>query len=425
MTPLYLFTGDEFLAKRDADAKVAELVPGASAGLNWVVMDGASPREVAQELATMALFPGAKVVQLRDPEFLLPKKGKGDGLNRAREAWKAGRRKEAARRILAIAGKAGWGPEQLDPSNGSPGIEDWREQLQIELADADVTFLKEVAQFCRDEGVRAPEGDLSPLLQRFEAGLPRGHSLVINASELDAKNSLVALAKKLGGYVEHKVASRLRDLDLNEVAADFLAPFEKRLGRGVEAALKDRIGGNLRLLQSELEKLASYVPGKTIELADVELLVSRSREEEYTELSDALQKRDLKAALRYVEDAMGAGGHALMLLGAIASIVRGLIESWERTAELAPRGAPKSFDEFKARIFPKIEAEVEAKGGRVPHPYAAFIQMQAAGRFRRPELLAALRQCAEGDVLLKSSGSGRLIIERLLWTICANSPKTV
>jgi DNA polymerase-3 subunit delta len=296
-------------------------------------------------------------------------------------------------------------------------MEAWQEELQIELSDVDLAFLKEVAQFCRDEGIRAPEGDVTPLIQRIEQGLPPSHALVISASEVDAKNPLVSLARKKGELTERKVAQKLRDLDLSTVAADFLAPFKKRLGRGVEAALKDRIGGNLRLLQSELEKLATYTEKETVELADVELLVGRARDEEFMELSDALQKRDLKLTLRYVDDALGAGGHPLMLLGAVASIVRGLLESHERMRAFSPQGPPRSFDDFRSRLFPKIEEEAQASGSRVPHPYAAFLQMQAAGRFKRGELLAALRQCAEADLQLKSGG-GRLVIERLAWTLC-------
>ena len=54
----------------------------------------------------------------------------------------------------------------------------------------------------------------------------------------------------------------------------------------------------------------------------------------------------------------------------------------------------------------------------MPHPYAAFLSMQAAARYERRELLRALVACAEADVELKSSASGKLVIERLLWTVC-------
>ena len=49
--PLYLLVGEEFLVRKGADELVKKILPDASVGLNLSVMDGASPREVAQELA--------------------------------------------------------------------------------------------------------------------------------------------------------------------------------------------------------------------------------------------------------------------------------------------------------------------------------------------------------------------------------------
>jgi DNA polymerase-3 subunit delta len=45
--------------------------------------------------------------------------------------------------------------------------------------------------------------------------------------------------------------------------------------------------------------------------------------------------------------------------------------------------------------------------------------MQGAARYKRRELLDALVACAEGDLALKSSASSKLVIERLLWTVCS------
>lgn len=423
VAPVYLLAGDEFLVRKGADELVKALVPDAAMGLNYVVLDGGSPREVANELATLPLFPGRKVVLIRDPEFLAPKKGRGDALGKAREAWRAGRRKEGARRVLALAARAGWGAAQLDPSNsGAPSAEQWREELGVELADADIAFLKDVAAFCRDEGVTAPESDVSALLDLLEKGLPKGHALVVAATDLDAKNPVVKWAKDNGELIERKVASKLKDLDLSDLSAEVLRPLKKRLSKEAEKALKDRCGGNMRLVQSELEKLALYVEGTVIEVEDVELLVSRAREEEFMELSDALQKRDLESALRYAHEAMGQGNHPLQLLGTTAAIVRTLLENHERMRKIAGGNPPRSFDDFKHRVFPKIEQEAKEAKLRVPHPYAAFMSMQAAGRFKRTELLASLAACADADLGIKSSASGQLVIERLFWTICGRAP---
>lgn len=422
LTPVYVLWGEEFLIRKDAEALVKALVPEAAAGLNYIVLDSASPREIADELATMPLFPGRKVVLSRDPEFVAPKKGRADALSKARDAWRSGKRKEGARRLLALAARAGWGPTQLDPSaRGAPSAEDWKDELNVELAEVDLAFLKEVAAFCREEGITAPESDSSALLLLLEKGLPEGHVWVLAATDLDAKHPLLKWAQKEGHVLERKVAAKLKDLDLSELAKDVLAPFKKRLSRDAEAALKDRLGANMRLVQSELEKLALYVSGPVIEVADVQLLVARVRGEEFLELSDALQKRDLKAALRYTEDAMGQGSAPLMVLGAIASVVRTLVENQERVKSFGRGQAPRSFDEFRSRVWPAIEAEAKAQKLKVPHPYGAFLGMSASVRYGRGELRRAWKACAEADLALKSSGNGRLVLDRLLWTLLGKS----
>jgi len=391
--PLYLAWGEEYLARREADALVEALVPAALASLNLVVLDGASPREIALELATLPLLAGNKVVLLHDPEFLAPKKGRTDALAKARDAWKAGRRKEGARRLLALVARAGWGQEALEPGQpGAPSVEDWKEELSVPLAESDLDFLREVAAFVREEGLGAPESDASALLTLLERGLPAGHALVVAATDVEAKSPLLRLAREQGAVVERKLASRLRDLDLNQVARDFLRPFQKRLGPGAEEVLRER--------------------------SDVELLVAHTRDEEFLELADALQKRDLSSALAYVDEALAGGAPPLLLLGAIASVVRGLVEAQERMVHLGGGKPPRSFDDFKARLFSAIEREAKAAGARVPHPYAAYLATLAGARYGRAQLRASLLACAEADLALKSSGSGKLVLERLLWTVC-------
>lgn len=422
--PLYLLHGEEFLVRKGADELVKTLMPDASIGLNLNIMDGASPREIAQELATLPLFPGAKLVLVRDPEFLAPKKGRGDALSKARDSWKAGRRKEGARRLLAIAARAGWGAGDLDPSaSGAPSVDAWREELNIDLAQADLAFLAEVAAFCREEGITAPESDATALLELFKLGLPKGHVLVIAASEVDAKNPLVKVAKDDGRFVERKVASKFRDgkvqLELGEVIRELLGPLGKTLGPGAEDALKDRVGGNMRLLQSELEKLADYAgQGKVITAVDVKLLVERAREEQFMELADALQKRDLSSAINYIEDAMGQGTHGLQLLGAVASILRTMLDNAEALRKYGVRDiARMQSREFEAKVFPNIERDMKAAGRKVPHPFAAYKAMQASSRYSRNELLEGIVACADADIALKSSGSGRLVLEGLLFQV--------
>jgi DNA polymerase-3 subunit delta len=421
-SPVYLLVGEEFLVRSAAERLLQKLMPGGMADLNLVAMDGASPRDVVAELSTLPMFGGRKVVFVRDPEFLAPKKGRADALSKARDAWKAQRRKEAARRVLAIAARAGWGVDELNPSaKGNPKASDWEKELGIELADADVAFLREVAEFCRAEGISAPSGDDVHLAQWLQNGPSREQVLLIATTEFDAKHPFVKQVKdEDGAFFEFKAAARLKDLDVTAFAAEVLAPLKKKFEPKALELLKDRVGINFRLLSSELTKLAVYSEQATITAGEVELLVGRVREDEFFELTEALQKRDFDAALQFLGDSMAQGKHPLMVLGSIAGVMRSMLTNFERMQKLTGGRPPRDYRDFQARVWPALEAETKAAKGRPPHPYSAFMSMQSAGQYGRPALLQGLAACAEADLLLKLGGD-ELVVERLLWTLCGKA----
>jgi DNA polymerase III subunit delta len=425
-SPVYLLVGEEFLVRKAAERLLMKLVPGGVADLNCVTLDAASPREIAAELATFPMFGGRKVVLLRDPEFLAPKKGRADALGRARDGWKANRKKEAARRVLSIAARAGWGVADLDPSApGTPKPDDWEREIGVVLADVDVQFLKEVQTFCLAENVTAPSSDDTALSDWLAKKPAQGQVLVIAATELEAKSAFVKLVKSNATLLEFKVAAKLKDLDLTEFVNETLSPHKKKLGPGALDSLKDRVGANFRLLASELEKLALHTDKPTITVKDIELLVGHAREEEWLELSDAVQKRSLEAANKYLEDALAQGAAPLAILGAVAGIVRKMVAAFENMMVLSGGKPPRNYNDFQSRLFPKIEADAKAAKTKVPHPYAAFMGMQAASQWGRQDLLRALVACAEADLALKLGGSkqddGNLVLERLFWTLCGKA----
>jgi DNA polymerase III subunit delta len=419
----YLLHGEEFLVRKASAALQDALVPNASMGLNLVIMDGATQREIVSELSTVSMFGGRKLVIVRDPEFLAPKKSsKGDGLHRAREAWKNNKRKESARRMLAIIARAGWNVGALDLKNPSaPKPDDWDSELGISIADGDTQFLKEVHDFCVQENMQAASNDESILAEWLQKKPNADDILLIATTDLETKHPLVKLVKEVAVFLEFKAASKLKDLDISEFVTETLAPYKKKLSAPALESLKDKVGGNFRLLQSELQKLALYTDGDTITPKDVALLVGHSREEEFFELTEAIQKRSFENAMKYLSEAQGQGKHPLMLLGSVASNVRTLLNSVERVNQLAQGKPPKNYNDFQARLWPKIEAELKEKKAKIPHPYATFMGMQSALNFGRTELLNALVACAEADLALKFGGDMK-VIERLIFTLCARMP---
>jgi DNA polymerase-3 subunit delta len=411
--PVYLITGQEFLVRKASEELVSRLLPKAMAGLNLSILEAASPAEVARDLATAPLFRGRKVVVVRDPEFLAPKKGRSDALAKIKEAWTAGRRRIAAGRALGLLARAGFGLRELL----APDPAAFAKELEVDLAEADVAFLKELGAFCKEEKLTAPEGDTGALEALLEKGLPADRHLILEAVQLDSRLALAKLCARVGAVVERRVERELRKLDIHQVVSEVLGPLKKRLDPGAERLLKDLCGGDMRLLQSELEKLALWADRPVIDAEDVALLVQRAREEEYREMADALGARDLKAALRYVDVALDQGEAALKIHGGIASVVRRLLEDRERWGKLG-FGPRTSQRELESRGIPALAEEAKERGQKVPHPYVIWLGFQAAMRFEPKELVRALIAVANADVQLKSGGTPRLVLESLVFRIC-------
>lgn len=212
--PIYLVVGDEFLARRAADDLASALLPRREPGINLITLDAAAPRELVHELSTGSMFSPRKVVLVRDPEFLMPpRKGRVDGLTRARDAWKANRKREGARRLLGLLGAAGLDVGALRVVSEAAAAR-LSEALGVTLETADRNFLDEVHGYCRSEGLEVTAADDAALLELYRRGAPPEHFLLLVAEAIEARNPLVAWVREHGALLERKVAAKLKDLDL-------------------------------------------------------------------------------------------------------------------------------------------------------------------------------------------------------------------
>ena len=404
--PVYLFHGEEFLARKAAQEVVDALVDPSQRDLNLSVSDGASVSEVVRDLTTIPMFAGTKVVWLQEPAFLAPKKaGKADQLGRLQELWEQGKKREAARRLLALAQKAG-----LDPTTATPA--DWNSEAGIEAGPEEIRFCQEAAAWAKEEGIVAQGADLDALESLLEAGLPAGSHLVISALNVDARLGIVKKIKAAGAELSFRPAGRYEKRDVGALASEFLAPLGKKLGPGAAAALEALVGDDqVRRLHAELEKVALYVGEReVVEAEDVEQVVERSKAVEFL-LTNSLEKRDYAGAMQGLEELLEGGGGLPQAVASIATCLRQLLAASEATRVTGGR-----IPGFGAAARPWVEA-YEAAGLRMPNPNAAKFRAQAASRFEPRQLARLLMRTAETDRAVKTGG-GRLYVERLLWEIC-------
>jgi DNA polymerase III subunit delta len=414
---VYLLDGDAYLAARGARELSAALVPEQERALNVVELDAAtSPAEVATELSTRALFGGGsrKVVLLLEPAFLASKEDGGGPFAGAREAWQKGRQREGARKLLALAAKAGWRADLL-AGDDAPSAAAWKKELGVE--GADLAFVRDAARYAVEKEMKAPKDDASALDALLARGLPPGHVLVVAAGKVDGRLPLVKRLAAGGRRVPLGIAREWKrgqeEIVLRPVLDALLAGTGKKADRGAEARLAALVGDDARTLASEVAKLVAYVgERKTIGAADVDAVVARAAGDSFFALGNAVEERDLAKALAVLDRSLADGAHPLLLLATLAGTVRRLTIERERGRKLVGERKLAAYQQWEELILPHVAGEI---GDR--KPFGFWKKYEAAQRYERAELVRALGDLADADLAMKSGGDERPLLERVLWRL--------
>src|SRR6185369_81833 len=427
--PVVLFEGDEYLTRTSARELADAIVPEKDRALNLIVLDAAAgAREIVSQLVTVGMFAAPKALLVEGAEAFAAEVDAEREIARVRELWQGKRQRDAARRLLKLVRPAGWGAAEV-AFGGKSGASaaKWRKEVGAAPEDGDKPWLQDLSAFALAQGIVAPPDDLDLLVRALERGLPPRTHLILVAEALPARHALVRLAEEKGARVRRRAERRGRTidtLDISALVAEELGPLKKRLARDAELELKNRLGDDLRLIASELRKLALYAGDRAqITREDVELLVAPVREEEFFALAEAVGEGDAGRALQLFGDELrrkaNASAVALPFLGGVASAVRKALADSARYAGAGPREL--GYNEYQAKLFPALEAELSAKKQKVPHPFAAWLGYKRARRKPRDFWRKALVRCAEVDFELKNGADARLSMERLLVEVCAQA----
>jgi DNA polymerase-3 subunit delta len=426
--PVYLFDGDAFLALRAAREVAHRLIPEDQRSLNLLEMDAAaSPGEVAGELRTRGLFStGGKVVLVQEPAFLASKEDVEESFARAAEQWGEGRQREAARRLLALAGKAGLGAVDLvippgeDPAKARVALQKkFKREFGFAVDDAGLAFVEAAAAYAIEREMKPPKDDTGALDDLLGAGLPPGHVLVIAAGKVDGKLPLVKKLAEAGRRVKTAI-EREPNFEakpiLGPAVAALLAGTGKRADPAAVERLRELVDADARALATELQKLVAYSGDrKVIAVADVDAVVTRVASDPFFALGNAVEERDLPEALAVIDRSIADGGHPIMLLSTVAGTLRRLVVEKERARKAAGDRRIGNVREWESIVFPTLPEEEIGK----KKPYGFWMKYQASTRFGLAELLDAIAGLAEADVAMKSGQDGRMALERLLVALLA------
>lgn len=236
-------------------------------------------------------------------------------------------------------------------------------------------------------------------LERYAAAPADSGTLILVCQTLPKPTRLYKAIQENGAVV-HCAAPKGRAV-VDWIADRARSAYQKRLGRGAAASLREHVGDSLGGLDGELAKLSAYV-GQRAEItpADIDALTGNNREEKVFAVTDAMSAGDIASAMAHWEQVMAtdraAPGRAI---SGLAWGVRRLLEArreWKGgvsirqlatkmftdPAKLQRRLESQSIDQLEGQLRDLLAADLAVKtsASQVGLAVEKFIVKHAAGR---------------------------------------------
>jgi len=221
--------------------------------------------------------------------------------------------------------------------------------------------------------------------------------LVIDATKVDGRTRLPGVVRSIGMLIE---CPSLYEEKLPPWVRREVSRRGRKISGAAVSLLVDEVGSNLFALSTEIDKLITYLGERErIEPTDVAQLTGHTRSWIIWTLTDALGRRDVKAALRILEDLLREGSRPEALVGMLNWQITRL---WRGRCLLDKGGTRRD-----------VAAEL-----RVGGKFLGALTEQI-GQFTQDHLARISRMLLEADVALKSTmASEKMVLERFLVEAC-------
>jgi DNA polymerase-3 subunit delta len=247
----------------------------------------------------------------------------------------------------------------------------------------------------QEEGDEAEEktgGAEEGLLAYLKAPIDSTCLVFLVSENVDSRKKVTKAVIAGGGAVECKP---LKEQDAAMWAQHRAVFYEKKLGDSGSRLLIEKLGPNLRLIDSELRKLSVYVgDAKAITPADVEAAVGGMAETEIFRLTEAVMLKEPAKAMQLLARTLRQVDHPLQVLAALTNRFRQIFT----VKALVERGVGLREGPTQAKM----------------HPFAYEKMVGYVRSYSRAEIVQALGKLLEADIAMKSGFDPRLTLETLV-----------
>lgn len=210
--------------------------------------------------------------------------------------------------------------------------------------------------------------------------------------KVDERKKIVKSLKKHAVFVE---CQPLKEHNMRQTVQSLANELHITISNQVADFLIERIGSNLMLIQSELEKMALYAgAGNEIQLETAKLLISEQENSTAFELVDAVLTSNLKAAIEIKKDLEKKSEDPIGMLALITSQFRTILQA----KVLKQKGYTQQQIAQQLKI----------------HPYTAKLALTRQTSFSFTELKEIINRLAETDHQMKTGTMDKTIAFELL-----------
>jgi DNA polymerase-3 subunit delta len=429
---IYVFFGERYLCKQAADSLQEALLCKSSGAVTFINGDTEDPLQTLARLLSFSLLPGQQLYRVTDSRIFHSKTVTSELWDKAEEAQGKNKPGPARKNLLALVQVA---ELKIDSRNSLSELDQsqWKKLFGFDKPSSDISWADDILFQSRDRLPTAGSSVADQYIAAFDRGIPENNSLILTAETVDKRQRLYKYIKKNGTIVDcgvaagaGKAAQTEQKNVLREMMLTTLAGFDKQIENRAAEVFFERVGFHPVAVVTETEKLAHYVGDRPmITVADLEAMVSRSREDALYELTDAFGKRQTAKSLTILNHLIDQGTHSLAILATLRNYLRKLLVF--RSIQLAESPVWKramNAREFQSHYLPELQAREQWKEQLSGHPYALYMNFKKASDYSCSGLKRWLAMLLEAEFRLKGSPlPPKLVLEELLLSMLQGSPK--